>query len=153
VGEACHYIDLAVCITGSLITSVCVTALNGGASPAGDTASILLRHANGSTSVINYFANGHRSFPKERIEIYSQERVLVIDDFKQTTGYGFSGFTRLKTRPDKGHAAQFTEFAKRTREGGPALIPWAELANVARATLAIDESLRSNGWVSVPTSS
>ena len=149
VGEACHYMDLAVHITGSLIKAICAVGLSGGASPARDTASLLLRHANGSTSAINYFANGHRSYPKERFEIYSQERVLVLEDFHETTGYGFRGFTRLKTRPDKGHLIQFTEFAKRVQEGGPALIPWPELANVARATLALELALTSNGWVGV----
>lgn len=147
VGEACHFIDLAVYITGSLVTEVCATVLGGGAAPAGDTASILLRHANGSTSVVNYFANGHRAHPKEKLEVFSQDRVLVLDDFRVTTGHGFKKFSRLKTRQDKGHAAQFAEFARRIREGGPALIPWPEVANVARATLAIDVSLRRSAWV------
>lgn len=153
IGEACHFIDLAVFVTGSLVTEVCATALGGGGAPAGDTASILLRHANGSISTIHYFANGHRSHPKERMEIFSQERVLVLEDFREMTGHGFRGFSRLKTRQDKGHIAQFSEFARRVREGGPPLIPWTELANVARATLAIGKSLRANGWVSVSIAS
>src|ERR1019366_6448817 len=118
--------DLAVCISGSLVTEVCAIALGGGGAPAGDTASILLRHANGSTSVVNYFGNGHRSHPKERVEIFAQERVLVLDDFRETTGHGFRGFSRLKTRSDKGHAVQFAKFARRVREGGAPLIPWDE---------------------------
>ena len=149
VGEACHFIDFAVFVTGSLVTELCATGLGGGGAPAGDTASILLRHANGSTSVVNYFANGHRSYPKERVEIFAQERVLVLDDFRDTTGYGFRGFSRLRTKPDKGHAMQFSEFARRVREGGPPLIPWLELANVTRATLAVSDALRSNRWVTV----
>ncbi len=149
IGEACHFIDLAVFISGSLITEVCATTLGGGGSPAGDSASVLLRHINGSTSVVNYLANGHREHPKEHLEVFSQERVLVLDDFRETKGHGFRGFSRLRTRQDKGHAAQFSEFARRVHEGGPALIPWVEIANVTKATLAIAESLRSNGWVAV----
>ncbi len=149
LGEACHFIDLAVFITGSLVTEVCANRLGGGGAPAGDTASILLRHANGASSVVNYLANGHRGYPKERVEVFTQERVLILDDFRETRGYGFRGFTRLKTSTDKGHTAQFAEFSRRMREGGTALIPWIELANVARATIAIDESLRRNGWVSI----
>jgi predicted dehydrogenase/threonine dehydrogenase-like Zn-dependent dehydrogenase len=149
VGEACHFVDLAVFVTGSLVAEVCATGLGGGGAPAGDTASMLLRHANGSTSVVNYFANGHRSHPKEKMEIFSQERVLVLDDFRVTTGVGFRGFSRLKTGQDKGHAAQFAEFARRVREGGAPLIPWEEVANVTRATLAIGESLRTHAWVRI----
>lgn len=149
IGEACHLIDFSIFVTGSLVTEVCVSVLGGGAAPAGDTASILLRHANGSLSVVNYFANGNRAHPKERFEVFSQERVLVLDDFRETTGAGFRAFSRLRTRPDKGHAAQFAEFTKRVREGGKPLIPWPELANGARAAMAMGESLRSNGWVKV----
>lgn len=152
VGEACHFIDLAVFLTGSPITHVCATALGGGGAPSGDSDSILLRHANGSTGVVNYFANGHRDHPKERLEIFSQERVLVLDDFRVTTGNGFRGFSKLKTAQDKGHAAQFAEFARRVREGGAALVPWSEITNVTRATLAVAESLRTNAWVEIPGS-
>jgi predicted dehydrogenase/threonine dehydrogenase-like Zn-dependent dehydrogenase len=149
IGEACHFVDLAVHLSGSLICGVCAVALGERGAPAGDSASILLRHADGSTSSINYLANGHRSHPKERIEIYSQERIFVIDDFRETTGVGYRGFSRLKTAQDKGHAAQFAEFARRVREGGPALIPRGELLNVAAATLAIGESIRAQGWVNL----
>jgi predicted dehydrogenase/threonine dehydrogenase-like Zn-dependent dehydrogenase len=150
VGEACHFIDFTVFVTGSLVADVCATGLGGGGAPAGDTASIMLRHANGSTSVINYFANGSRDYPKERVEIFTQERVLVLDDFRCLTGFGFKRFSRLKTRQDKGHAAQFAGFARGIREGGPPLIPWAEIANVSRATLAMGESIRTHGWVNIP---
>ncbi|MEN9633911.1 MAG: hypothetical protein RL077_2315, partial [Verrucomicrobiota bacterium] len=149
VGEACHFIDLAIFLTGSLVEAVTAVGLGGGGAPGGDTASVLLRHANGSISVVNYLANGHREWPKERVEIFSQERVLVLDDFRETTGCGFRRFRRLKTKQDKGHAAQFAEFSHRLRDGGGPLIPWAELANGARATLAIGEALRSRAWVSV----
>jgi predicted dehydrogenase/threonine dehydrogenase-like Zn-dependent dehydrogenase len=149
VGEACHFIDLAIFLTGSLVAAVTAVGLGGGDAPGGDTASVLLRHENGSTSVVNYLANGHREWPKERVEIFSQERVLVLDDFRETTGCGFRRFRRLKTKQDKGHAAQFAEFSRRLRYGGGPLIPWAELANGARATLVIGDALRSRAWVSV----
>lgn len=149
VGEACHFVDFAIFATGSLIDAVCAAPLAGGASPAGDTASILLRHRNGSVSTVNYFANGHRSSPKERVEVFSEERVLVLDDFRELRGFGFKRFDRLKTGPDKGHAAQFGEFARRVREGGGPLIPWAEVRSGALATLAIGESIRRGAWVAV----
>jgi predicted dehydrogenase len=153
VGEACHFIDLAVHLTGSPVAAVCAIGLGGGAAPGGDTASIIMRHANGANSVVNYFANGHRSHPKERLELYSQERVVVLDDFRRTTAAGFRHFTGMRTAQDKGHAAQFAEFAHRVRTGGAPLIPWPELANVARATLAIDVSIRTRGWVELPIDS
>ena len=45
---------------------------------------LLLKYKNGSTGVINYFSNGSKSYPKERIEVYSQERTLIMDNFRIT---------------------------------------------------------------------
>lgn len=145
VGEACHFVDLAVFLTGSLIESV-------NAAPVGevtDCASILLRHANGSVSVVNYLANGNREVSKERVEVHSQGRTLLLDNFCELRGYGFRSFAKLKTKLDKGHAAQFGLFARRVKDGGPALIPWSEIANVTRATLAIPQSLAERRWVGI----
>jgi predicted dehydrogenase len=82
-----------------------------------DNASILLRYENGSTGVINYFANGHKSYSKERVEVYSQERTLILDNFRTLEGYGFKGFSKLKTGQDKGHRTQFQELIKRIQTG------------------------------------
>ena len=149
VGEACHFIDLAIHLTGSLVESVSAIALGGGAAPQEDSASITLRHTNGSVSTVHYFANGSRAYPKEKLELFSQERVLVLNDFRELHGYGFKRFSRLKTRQDKGHASQFAEFARRVREGGGPLIPWAEIENGARATLAVLTSIRERSWVGI----
>lgn len=149
LGEACHFVDLAIFVTGSLIVEVSAAGLDGNSAPTNDTASILLRHANGSTSVVNYFANGHRTVSKERIEVHSQGRTLLLDNFRELRGYGFRSFETLKTRQDKGHDREFALFAERLRLGGPALIPWPEIVNSTRATMAALRSLTTRQWVGV----
>jgi predicted dehydrogenase len=149
LGEACHFIDLAAFLSGAPITEVCAVSLRG--IPSTDTASILLRHANGSTAVVNYFANGHRELSKERIEVHAQGRSLVLDNFRELRGYGFRSFSRLKIRQDKGHRRQFALFAERLAKGGSPLIPWCEVVNSTRATLAVLRSLESHSWVAVDT--
>jgi len=114
-----------------------------------DNASILLQYENGSTGVINYFANGSKAYPKERIEIYTQGRTAVIDNFRLTQGYGFKGFSRLKTSLDKGHAAQFRLFKERIQQGGSALIPFDEIMNTSLASLAAIESMVQGCWIDV----
>ncbi len=145
IGEACHFVDLAIFLTGGVITEVSALSLDG----SNDTACILLRHANGSTSVVNYLANGNREVSKERVEVHSQGRTLLLDNFRELRGYGFRSFSTLKTRQDKGHAAQFALFARRAKEHGAALIPWLELANSTRATLAIPIAIAQRRWVRV----
>ncbi len=149
IGEACHYMDLISWLTGSHITAVCMNAM--GVSPRENTdcASILLQYANGSTGVINYFANGSKDYSKERIEVYSQERTLVCDNFQVTTGYGTKGFSRLKTNTDKGHLAQFRLLTERVRSGGDPLMSFDEVVNTTLAGIAAVESLKTRRWVDV----
>ncbi len=149
VGEACHYMDLITFLTGSKIKSVCMNAMGVNPQANTDNASILLEYENGSTGVINYFANGSKAYSKERIEIYAQERTLITDNFRLTEGYGFNGFTKLKTTIDKGHAAQFKLLVERVKGGGAALIPFDEIVNTTLASFAAIESLLSRKWVDV----
>ena len=150
IGEACHYLDLAVFLSGSRIVSVCMNAL--GAHPAENTdnASILLRFENGDQAVVNYFANGHKSYSKERVELYSQGKTLVMDNFRTLKGFGYKGFSSLKTRLDKGHFKQFELLTRRIQTGGEPLIPFAETLHVTQASFAAIESLRTGEWVRVP---
>lgn len=149
VGEACHYMDLITYLTGSRIKSVCMNAMGPNPQANTDNASILLEYENGSTGVINYFANGSKAYSKERIEIYAQERTLITDNFRVTEGFGFSGFSKLKTNIDKGHAAQFTLLVDRVKSGGGALVPFDDIINTTVASFAAIESLLTRKWVNV----
>jgi predicted dehydrogenase/NADPH:quinone reductase-like Zn-dependent oxidoreductase len=149
IGEACHFLDLMVYLSGSPIESVCMNAMGPNPAVNTDNASILVRMANGSQGVLNYFANGHKAYSKERVEVYSQNRTLVMDNFRITEGFGFSGFKRLKTTQDKGHKTQFAQLISKVKEGGEPLIPAADVFNVTAASFAAIQSLQSGTWVDV----
>lgn len=150
IGEACHYIDLIIFLTGSMVKSVCMNAMGENPAENTDNASIMLKMENGSTGVINYFANGSKSYSKERLEVYSQERTLVMDNFLKTEGYGFKGFSKLKTKLDKGHKNQFSRMVQNMGEGkGVNMIPYEELINATKASFACIESLKTGTWVEV----
>jgi len=114
-----------------------------------DNASILLKYENGSTGAINYFSNGSKTYAKERIEIFSQERTAIIDNFRLTTGFGFKGFSKLKTNLDKGHRNQFAQLIQAVKNGGESLIPINDIINTTQASFAAIESLKSQGWVNI----
>ncbi|MBX2905921.1 MAG: bi-domain-containing oxidoreductase [Taibaiella sp.] len=149
IGEACHYMDLIIYLTGSKIKAVCMNALGVNPQSNTDNASILVRCENGSTGVINYFANGSKEYSKERIEVFSQERTLITENFQVTTGYGTKGFSKLKTSIDKGHASQFKLLVDRVKTGGAPLIPFDEIVNTTLASFAAIESLQNGAWVNV----
>src|ERR1051326_7651610 len=115
-------------LTGSRVMSVCMNTMGRQPSEISDSVSLLLRYQNGSTGVINYFSNGSKAYAKERVEVYSQERTLVLDNFRQLTGYGFKGFSSLSGRQDKGHADQMKRLIQQMQrsDSGDALIPFAD---------------------------
>ena len=149
IGEACHYLDLMIFLSGSKIKSVCMNAMGENPSENTDNASILVKMQNGSTGVVNYFSNGAKSYVKERLEIFSQEKILIMDNFIKTTGYGVKGFSKLKTKLDKGHKEQFDQIVQKIKQGSVELIPYEELINVTKASFAAIQSLKQGSWVSV----
>lgn len=149
IGEACHYIDLITYLTGSKVKSVCMNAMGVNPEENTDNVSILLKYENGSTGVINYFANGSKAYSKERVEVFSQERTFIMDNFRKTEAFGVKGFTKLKTSLDKGHKNQFHTLIKKTKEGGSPLIPLDEIINTTKASFAAIESLKNKGWVDI----
>ena len=149
IGEACHYMDLITFLTGSKIKAVCMNAMGVNPQANTDNASILLQYENGSTGVINYFANGSKAYSKERVEVYVQEKTVITDNFQVTEGYGTRGFSKLKTNVDKGHNAQFKLLVERVKSGGQPLIPMEDIVNTTLASFAAIESLMKREWVSV----
>lgn len=149
LGEACHYMDLLVYLTGSRITAVCMNSLGAQPMENTDNASILIKFENGSNGVINYFANGSKSYSKERLEVHFQEKTLVMDNFRKTTGFGIKGFTSLSTKQDKGHGEQFKRLVEFTRKGGSPIIPMNEIVNSTRASLSALKSMKENKWILV----
>ena len=149
IGEACHLMDVCVYLSESLITSVCMNGMGKSTNLATDNASIILNFQNGSNAVINYFSNGSKKYSKERVEVYSQERTWIIDNYRKTEAFGLKGFKTLKTKMDKGHKTQFYELIQRTQNGGEPLIPIDEIINVTKASFATIESLKTKKWIKV----
>jgi hypothetical protein len=137
VGESCHFMDLLAYLAGAKITSVAAHKMGAGVAVQEDKMSISMGFEDGSVGTVNYYANGSKSYPKEQLEVFSDQRVLKLDNFRKTIGYGFCGFSKFKTsRQDKGHNAEFTVFVERLRSGGEPLIPLEELVNVTLASFA-----------------
>jgi predicted dehydrogenase len=141
LGEACHFVDLLRSLAGHPIVDASVQTLGDPAAQRGENVTIILKFADGSLGTIHYLANGNRSFPKERLEVFCAGRVLQLDNFRRLRGYGWPGFgTHNLWRQDKGQSALVQAFvtAVRTRAGAP--IPFAELIEVSRTVIALAEA-------------
>lgn len=149
IGEACHLIDLITYLTGSKVQAVCMSSLGNHPKENTDNATLLLKYENGDQGVINYFSNGSKAYSKERVEIFSDGKTIIMDNFRQTKGYGISKFSSLKTKLDKGHKNQFNLFVKSINEGGDVLIPFDEIVNTTKTTFAAIQSLKEGKWVEI----
>jgi len=145
LGEACHFVDLAMFLAGSPIRTVEAASLG---APDGSV-SVQLTFTDGSIAAIDYWCNGPQSFPKERVEVFSDGRAVVIDNWRRLDSYDWAGMPTMRLRQNKGHDAEIGAFLQRVREGGAPLIPFAELDLVTRATLAVVQSLTRQCCLSV----
>jgi len=109
-----------------------------------------LSFANGSIGGISYFANGDKSFPKERVEIFSSGCTAVLDDFHSAAVFG-SGRKKEKKlmSQDKGQRQEVNAFVEEVRKGGQGLIPFDELYANSMTTFRIIDSIRSGQCLSV----
>jgi len=142
ISEGCHFIDFLRFLVGQPITGVeaRMMGIAPGVEVREDKMMITLEFADGSLGAVQYLANGSKQFPKERVEVFSQGRVLVLDNFKSLRGHGWPGFRHMKQwRQDKGHDAEIAAFINRITTGGEPLIPWSELDETSLATFAAVE--------------
>ena len=148
IGEACHYIDLISYFTSNKVKSVLLGANGINPSDNTDNASILLKYENGSLGIINYFSNGSKSYPKERIEIFQSGKNIVINNFKKIQFYGYKnkGFSKSQ---DKGHSNQFKSWLHLIEKGGEPIIPFDSIYNTSKASILCLESLKKRSWINV----
>ena len=83
------------------------------------------------------------------VEVFSQEKVLVFDNWRKLEGFGIKGFSRMKGGMNKGHDRQFAMLVDRVKNGGAPLISFDSIVNTTKASFACIESLKKNSWVEV----
>lgn len=144
VGEACHFIDLLRHLADSPIAGMEVQPLDYGEVPTTpDRAQIVLRFRDGSVGTILYLANGHKGFPKERLEVFAAGKVLQLDNFRSLRGWGWAGFSRQRLwRQDKGQAACVAAFCAALRAGIGAPIPAEEILEVSGLSIDAEAAVR-----------
>lgn len=145
VGEACHFIDLLRHLAGAPITSVEVTRIDEQGERPDDKVTITLAFADGSIGTVHYFANGHRSLPKERLEVFAGGRVYQLDNYRRLTAHGDPKLGTMRSLgQDKGQQAFVAAFLAALKGGAPP-IPADELFEVARASIVAADLARSGG--------
>lgn len=133
IGEVCHFIDLLRFLAGKTITKYEIQYMD---SLTKDTANIQLGFADGSIGNINYYANGSKSFPKERLEVFAEGGVLQLDNYQKLKGFGWPGFKKMNLwSQDKGQKACVKAFVDSISNDKESPIPKEEIFEISRISI------------------
>lgn len=147
IGEGCHFIDLMRHLVGHPIVDFQAMMMGNvpGVEVREDKASITLSFEDGSFGTIHYLANGGSAFPKERIEVFCDNAVLQMDNYRVLKGFGWNGFKKMKLfKQDKGQKACAKDFIDAIREGKDAPITYDEVMESSRVSIEVANALRGN---------
>ena len=149
IGEVCHFVDLAGFIAGSKVRLINAFVLDG--SPAlNDTVTINLAYQNGSIANISYYSNGNKNVPKERIEVFTDSVVYLMDDFRKILIYSEKGLKQIKLKnQDKGHTKQFELICEALSSEKPLPISFEELYHSSFVTLEIIRSIKEKRSIEI----
>lgn len=148
IGEGCHFIDLAMYLAGSKITSVYANSMTD-SNNLNNTVNINLNFENGSIANVSYFSNGNKKLPKEFIEIFCGGTVAQIDDFKRLAIFD-KNIKKFKFKgQDKGHAKEVESYLFSIRYGKSCPISFEDCYISSYVTLMINESLKSKRVIKI----
>jgi predicted dehydrogenase/threonine dehydrogenase-like Zn-dependent dehydrogenase len=141
IGEACHIYDLFTFFNNSEIISVQTDSIIPSSDyyQRNDNFITTLRFANGNISSLTYTSLGNSKYPKEMCDIYYDDKVITLNDYKQTTVFGNKGELRTK-KQDKGHFEELIQFSLGVR-AGTWPIPWWQQYQSAKVAIDIEEQI------------
>jgi len=145
IGEGCHFIDLMRHLVGHKIINYTASTIGSGPGVdiREDKVSITLSFLDGSLGTIHYLSNGGPSFPKERIEVFCDNSVLQMDNYRVLKGYNWPGFKKLKLfKQDKGQKACASSFVDAIAHGTESPIPYNEIMESSRISIEISNILK-----------
>ncbi|HWR66167.1 MAG TPA: bi-domain-containing oxidoreductase [Bellilinea sp.] len=145
IGEGCHFIDYLIYLTGSVPLQVQAMALPDNGRYHQDNVVMTFTFKDGSIGTVTYLANGDKTFPKERVEVFCGGRVAVLEDYRslELTHGGRKQTLNSRLRQDKGHRTGWETFLKAVGSGGQPPIPYDQLFGGSRAAIAAVRSLQS----------
>jgi len=151
VGECGHFVDLMAFLAGAPPSRVVARAVADPSLPTPDNVAITVDFADGSVGTLVYSSAGDLSYPKERLEVFGQGRVGVLDDFRTLTLAGGGKQRELSDRlqQDKGHAAQMAAFVEAASGRVPWPVSFDEQVATTLATILALHSLREGALLTV----
>ncbi len=146
IGEGCHFIDFVTFLVGEAPVSVSAYALPDNGKYREDNVSMTFTFPDGSIGVVDYLANGDKSVPKERVEVFGGGKVATLNDYRSLEMVHNGKRKTIKNRlgQDKGWKDEMLALENGAKTGEPP-ISYEHLIGVTKASFAAVESLRKSG--------
>ncbi|MFQ5585208.1 MAG: bi-domain-containing oxidoreductase [Thermodesulfobacteriota bacterium] len=129
IGEACHMYDLFNFFTDAEVQSVEAASITPktGQFAKNDNFIATVRYRDGSLCTLTYTALGSKEYPKEEMDIYVDEKIIKVRDYKQIEFFGIEMKGAESRVVDKGHLQELRVFFQAIRDGREAIPLWQQL--------------------------
>jgi predicted dehydrogenase/threonine dehydrogenase-like Zn-dependent dehydrogenase len=145
IGEACHIYDLF----NSLIGTPQVEAVNAySITPSSkqwarnDNFVATIKYADGSVCTLTYTALGDKSYPKERMELFADGKVVTMDDYKSVTVHGGKHKGWTSTTIQKGQMEELEALSASLLNGTAWPISLNEQLQASRVSFEVENQLQ-----------
>ena len=100
-----------------------------------------MKLANGSIGNVHYITNGNRKFPKERVEIFQSERIILVNNFKWIKFYGFKNqYSKFSFKQNKGVENMIKALLNYDQNNE--FSSMKEIVNITKASFEIDKLIK-----------
>ena len=144
IGEACHIYDLFNFLTGTSkldgINAYSVTPESKQWNQ-NDNFVATLKYADGSVCTLTYTALGDKSYPKERMEVFADGKVLFMDDYKSVVVHGAKHKGWSSSAAQKGQMEELEALSATLLKGSAWPISLEEQLQVSRTSFEIERQI------------
>jgi len=144
IGEGCHIFDLFNYFVDSEIDSISVNSINPKTEniSSRDNVIVTLKYKEGSICTLTYTALGGKSYPKESLEIYFDNKIITMNDYRNLKGYGIKMANINSKLSDKGHYEELIAFAQAIKDGTNYPIPLWQIEQATKISFAVEEEIK-----------
>lgn len=151
VSSGCHMLDLVMFLLGDVPVSVDseLKTMIKEDIDTHDTASVRLQFQDGSTANICTSELGAVNYPQEKIEIFTRQGVIVLDNFKHLSFYGINKGDICLDQQNKGFVEEMYQFADYLEKDNVSPCSVDAGVNIAKCTEACQLSAEKGCRISI----
>ena len=154
IGEVCHFVDMMQFLTKSNPIRVYAERISGNnrTSLNSDNVVIAIKFEDGSVGNILYSASGDKAYSREQVELFSEGKTIVIEDYKKTD-FHYSGKRKtFKTfNQEMGYREELQAFFDIIKGKTETILTPEEIFISTRTVFKINESLKKGHPVNIIT--